>query len=330
MADVVVTILTPTLTGSDYFKTRYRLLPAGAYTANVNRTNAPFTLASLAVGDYEMEIIFVDVEGATETECPAVIHEFSVDPEFTCFPFDAEIVQNGALYELVVTYTLPSPLSWPPCGFDITWNQNGTNNTIHYATLPLSGEIRYTIPTNANTSLTVLADMCGYYNVCFEESVPKIPSPNCTPAVLTGYDLVFTPPPVGAVVGTPGTWNARAFGINSNPATPIYNFSYQELSLVPPGYVPDSGNFSFPGGLPLGNFLYTIPQPGTLNPKGVFLYITGGFPSELIPNCIIYRISFVDYCNVRHTFCVSGMWTPPPAGSNPTQNSFDNDVNCGC
>lgn len=320
MADVIVTILTPTLTGSDYFKTRYRLLPAGAYTANVNRTNAPFTLSGLAVGDYEMEVIFVDVEGATEIECPAVIHSFSVDPEFTCFPFDAEIEQNGNLYELVITYTLPSPLSWPPCGFDITWNQNGSNNTIHYATLPLSGEIRYTLPANLDVNLIVMADMCGYFNVCFEETVPKIPSPNCTPAILTGYDLNYNP--------LSGVWRIRLNITNSNPTTNNYVFAFQELSLtnMPPdsGFHTEIGSFSAGQALFFGN---TIVQP-----KGIFLTAPNPNPDDppiYIPNCIIYQLSFVDYCNVPHQITVCGMWTPPPQGSPPgTPGTFNNTINC--
>lgn len=313
MADVVVTILTPTLTGSDYFKTRYRLLPAGAYTANVNRTNAPFTLTGLADGDYEMEIIFVDVEGATETECPAVIHEFSVDPEFSCFPFDAEIVQNGALYELVITYTLPSPLSWPPCGFDIIWNQGQGNNTIHYTTLPLSGEIRYTLPANLNTSVQIMADMCGYFSVCYEQEVPKIADPNCTPAIVTGYDLDYN--------AQSGVWRIRLFITNSNPSTNNYTFAYQEMSQtnMPPdsGFHTEIGTFSGSQALFFGNTV--------VHPKGIFLTAPNPNPDDppiYIPNCIIYRLSFVDFCGVRHQIIVCGMWTPgAPA-------PFDKTINC--
>lgn len=313
MADVVVTILTPTLTGSDYFKTRYRPV-GGGYGANTNRTNAPFTLTGLSVGDYEMEIIFVNVEGATETDCPAVIHEFSVDPEFTCFPFDAEIQQNGALYELVITYTLGSPPAWPPCGFDIVYN-NGTGNvTIHYATLPLSGEIRYTIPSNANTSVTVLADMCGYYNVCFEETVPKIPSPNCTPAVVTGYDITYVN----------GFWNIRAFVTNSTPSTSPYIFIFQEISVTNIGTPPDSGQKAYTSGFSAGTPLFF----GNIlvNPKGTLLTAFNPNPDDppiYIPNCIIYNVSFRDYCGTKHQFQVRGLWTPPPAGSPVgTQGTF--------
>lgn len=308
MPDVVVTILTPTLTGSDYFKTRYRLLPAGSYTGNVNRTNAPFTLTGLAVGSYEMEIIFVDVEGAEETDCPAKIFSFTVDPDFECFDFEAEIVQNGSLYELVITYALPSPLSWPPCGFDIVWNQGGKNNTIHYTTLPLGGEIRYTLPANLNTNLTVLADMCGYFNVCFEEQIPKIADPDCDPAIVTGHDIQY------AVIGQ--YFNIRAFVTNSMPTTDPYVFMYQEISQVNVGDIPDSGStiFTNPGGAGQPLFFGAI----TVNPKGILLKIPNtnpDFPPEYLQNCIRYNVSFVDFCGVRHNFTVSGLWTPPPFGS---------------
>lgn len=124
MPNVNITIPTPLIVPPAKFKTRYRQLPSGTYSSNVDRDNTMFTL-SLTEGDYEMEIIYVNPDGL---ECDATYERWTVKPEapgFECVAFSAEIIQetNGLFY-LVITYTPPA--TNPQCGWRIQHSASTT------------------------------------------------------------------------------------------------------------------------------------------------------------------------------------------------------------
>lgn len=304
MADITFTIPLPVLQAGDSFKYRYRLV-GGAYGGYTSVMTQTITITGLSAGNYELEITYVK---ADTTECAPVVKPFTVATPFSCYSISAVIVQSGLQYILRITYPIPSPLVHPSCGWRIIWGQGSVQNTIPYTTLPLSGFIDIVLPANANVTLQVLADICGdYTQVCFEDSVPKIASPNCIAAVFTSYDIVYTPPGVSCPAGCFGL---RLMGTNSTPATPIYNFTWQETSVTNGAL--DSGTFSFPGGSAGGTFLYTLP----INPQGQFLSIPNpnpDLPPEYLPNCISYVGNIVDICGNVIPFAVSGHWTPSGA-----------------
>lgn len=310
MADITFNIPLPVLLAGDSFKYRYRLV-GGAYGGYTSIMTQSITITGLSAGSYEIEITYVK---ADLTECNPTVYPFVVATPFSCYAINAVIVQAGAQYILRITYGIPSPLVHPSCGWRIVYNQGSTNTTIPYTTLPLSGVIDIVLASNADVNLTIIADICGDYSqYCFEDTVPKIPIPNCIAASFTSYDITYAN----------GFWGLRLFGVNSNPATPSYVFNWQETSQVSSGN-PDFGTFVWPGGLAGGTFLYTLP----IKPQGAYLTFPNpnpDIPPEYIPNCISYIGSVVDICGNSIPFAVSGFWTPPT-----TVGGFGTFIPNGC
>lgn len=177
MADVTIQINTPILTGSDYFKVRYREYPSGAFGAYSNRTNSPFTLIGLSAGQYELEVILVK-DGA---ECPAILKLFTVVDPFECLEFEAEIKYNTSQTALYVEldYILPTPFTNPPCGWHIQAIGATTNKVVNYTTLP-TPPIKIAINNNEALFFKVIADLCdGKTETCFESDLTPPPEP-CT------------------------------------------------------------------------------------------------------------------------------------------------------
>lgn len=213
MADVTIQIDTPILTGSDFFKTRYREYPAGSFTANVNRTNAPFTLTGLTPGEYELEVIL----NKSGVDCPRVLKRFKITEPFTCLVFNASIQYNSAqtAQDVVITYT---PSTNPPCGWHIQIIGATVNKTINYATLPAS-PIKIPVPYEA-LFVKVIADECnGKSQTCYEADLTP-PPPACTPITINSVNIQWitqignnnrflitfnftqsTPPTTGMIVG---------------------------------------------------------------------------------------------------------------------------------
>lgn len=175
MADINITISTPVLTGSDYFKVRYRPV-GGAYSSYQNEDNDPFTLTGLAAGNYELEVIMVKAG----IECPATVTPFTVTDPFTCVTFTPVIVQNGSLFNLQISYPAHTT---PPCGWHIEISGATTNKIINYASLPASPLL---IPVaNEGLVIRVNADLCnGVIQECLNTDVPPITA-TCTPMVIT-------------------------------------------------------------------------------------------------------------------------------------------------
>lgn len=296
MADVTLTIPLPVLQAGEQFKYRYRTYPSGSFGAYAFTSTQQISLTGLANGEYELEVLLVK---ADLTECPASLKRFIIVPPFSCYSFGASIIQSGSQYVLRIVYALPSPIVNPACSWKISYQPVGyATQILTYSSLPLSGIINITLPANVDVNLTIYGDLCNNnLQFCFEDQIPKIPTPNCTPMVLASYDLQYVN----------GIWGIRLFGTNSNPATPIYTFNYSETSLLNIGATPDSGTFTFAGGAGGAAFLYSITG---LNPQGIYLQ---GNPGEFLPNCIRYTGSIVDICGNSHVFNVSGFWQPSGA-----------------
>lgn len=303
MATMTFNIPLPVLQAGESFKYRYKPV-GGAYGGYSSTATQTITLSGVSTGSYILEVIFVE---ADLTECNPVLIPFTVVAPFTCFSFFPSIIQSGSQYVLQINYTLPSPNIAPSCGWSIQYTPNGyATQTVTYTTLPTSGQINIILPANVNTGLTIIASICNTLSqFCYEGTVPKKPVPDCTPLILTGYDLQYN------VAGN--FWKIRLFVTNSNPITPLYQISYQETSVLSPGATPDSGTYLYQSSGGGGSAqLYTIPLNGSLNPQGIYLQ-NPGFPTEFLPNCIKYSGSIVDICGRSHYFEVSGFWTPSGA-----------------
>lgn len=305
MADIEITIPLPILVGTEKFKVRYRLLPAGIFTAYQDETNAPFTLTGLAVGTYEIEYIYVKEDA---TECEAVTDTFEIIDEYECIDFFAEMQQIGSLYNVQITYT--PPVTQPPCGWIITWVQGLTASSIPYASLPVSGVINIAVPTNADVTITITASNCnGNILYCFDEVVEGIPETNCEPAILVSADLIYN----GPTASFPNSWFIRVQVINSNPFSTNYQMNVSEISNTG-SLPPDNGTFIIAATPVTTTIFYGNNR---VYPKGIFLQ---GSPDEYLPNCIIYNGVLIDECGGQHPFTVRGYWTPSTIAG---QGTFD-------
>lgn len=182
MADVTIQIDTPILTGSDFFKTRYREYPSGSFGANTNRTNAPFTLTGLSAGEYELEVIL----NKAGVDCPRVLKRFKITEPFTCLTFTASIQYNSAQtgQDVVISYT---PSTNPACGWHIEIIGATVNKTVNYATLPAS-PIKIPVPYEA-LLVRVIADECnGKSQKCYENDLTP-PPPACTPITINSVNI---------------------------------------------------------------------------------------------------------------------------------------------
>lgn len=273
MANITLTIPLPVLTAGQYFKTRYRLLPAGAWSSIVNRTNAPFTLTGLSAGDYQLETILVNADAS---ECMATYTGFKVVNDFTCIDFDAEIVQTGSLYQMHITYTLPGGFTNPPCGWDIILQTSTGVQKIPYASLPVGGIIKLSV-ANVATLVRMRANLCdGNYKYCYDEDVSPV-VPTCTPLTIVKAELIK---PTGFYV-------VRIFIYNSNPMTVTIPFSFKEISnFYPSGKSGQSftGSILGPPLIPGPPYMFTTP----VNPEG--------YPGEGIQ----YEGTLTDICGKSH------------------------------
>lgn len=305
--DEVIEIPLPILVGTEKFKVRYRLLPAGIFSAYQDETNAPFTLTGLSAGTYEIEYIYVKED---LTECETTVDTFTVvDDDYECTDFTAEIQQIGSLWNLQIVYT--PPLTSPPCGWRIQWTQGTASATTTYTSLPASGVINIAIPTGHNVSLLIIADLCDDKLLfCFEDEVEGIPLPTCTPAVLVSADLKYN----SSISPSPLTWFIRLQIINSNPMTQNYVLNVSETSFT--GSLPPfNGTFLIPAQQLPGTFFYGANQ---VYPNGIFLQ---GAPGEYMPNCISFAGTLTDDCGVSHPFSVSGYFVPDGTQT-PGQGTF--------
>jgi hypothetical protein len=275
MADITLTIPLPVLASGQYFKTRYRALPAGAWSSYVNRTNAPFTLTGLSTGDYQLEVILVKADAS---ECEPTYTGFKVENDFSCIDFSATLVQVNSLYLLRLAYTLPGGFTNPPCGWDIIITTPTSMQTIPYAVLPPTGPIKIAV-SNVVMHVKVRANLCdGSYKYCFDDDVAAL-VPSCTPMVITKSELVKFG----------NDYYVRIFLYNSSPITPLLTFNYKEISFFyPPNTSPQSGVFSHPGvgAIPGSPHMYSIK----VEPRA--------YPGEGLQ----YEGTIADVCGKSHYF----------------------------
>lgn len=284
MPDTTITIPSPVLTGSDYFKVRYRLI-GGAWSAYQNETNTPFTLTGLSLGNYQLEIIVVDGDTSPPTECPPVYRTFIISDPFTCITFNAEIIQIGFQYVLRITFTQSSPPAAPNCGWEILYTINGQTTTVPYATLPNSGVIDITLPSNSDVALNIRGNLCnGNYQYCFSDDIPAI-EPECIPMQITNTYIT-------EVTGVGGGYYLNIDYINSIPATQFAQLVYyQTYPSVPIITNPEQGFIpSFPIS-PASTGTLTVKLNPTPHPQFLFEFIK-------------YNGNILDACEHTHYFQV--------------------------
>lgn len=228
MADLNISIPAPILIAGQYFKVRYKKLPAGSFSGYTNYTTNSFTISGLdAESDYQVDYTFYN---GTE-ECWTATFT-APTPGYECPEnIAAEIVATGGIFEIVITYTDPVT-GIPPCGYKIEYTQTGTPFNINLPSLPPGGEYRITIPNNIPTLVTVSINTCYEIRTCFQETIPPVDT-TCDPIVITSTSLVPTTPPFRQLT---------IFFNQSTPRTFSTTISYTQTN--PTSGTPDSGVFT--------------------------------------------------------------------------------------
>lgn len=276
MASVIINIGSPILGAGDSFSVRSRILPDGSFSAGTSYTTNSFTLTGLLDGTgYEIEVTYVKADG---TICESVLYQFSTANAFSCIDFAASIQKAGTGYIVHVTYSLPPGFTDPPCGWDFVYTLNGVDTPIHYATLPNTGVINISLPSNSSIVFKVVANLCnGKTTNCYVGDLSKINDP-CVPPKVKQTDLVYSNYPTIA-------YNIRViFDTTVIPSggSGNYTVNYYETSPNLGGKPPDSGSKVL-------SFSSAVNIP--VKPNGT-------------TNCLRYRGSVQDNCGNTYAFCV--------------------------
>lgn len=279
--DINLQISTPVLTGGEYFKTRYRLLPNGAYTGNTNRTNAPFTLTGLAAGSYVMEIIYVNANG---DECQTMYQNFPVLEEGECKDFTIVITSGTFANKIEVSYTGAGTF---PNGFDITYYPlpGGTSQTVNYNPLPAS-PFNISIPKGFDYHVTINGKYSdGSYTECFDDDIFR-PEDPCTPMTITS--VVITP---GGLVSSGDYLVTLVINFTqSTPPTSVITIVGAQQGVIA-GYPPATINW--PTGI--------LPSTTFYNGNFYMRYQTpSGMPILAPPYKLKMSGTLVDGCGVSH------------------------------
>lgn len=279
MADITITIPSPTLTTGQYFKERHRLLPGTSWSGYSNRSNAPFTITGLSAGDYEFEFILVNADA---TECPPVYRTHTLVADFECISFTSQMKKVNGLYHVEISYTLPPGFTNPACGWEIEYLQNGkTVNKFTYSSLPTGGIIK--IPcANVSGLLYIRALLCnGRVKVCHGNDVAYFPDPPCVP--MTGVTIDIEEIKVNGVC----EFYMKVSFTQSVPATTAIKLDYREWNAIGGDRFNGTINVS-PGATSFKKRIYPQFSQGSME-------------------CTRYYITVIDQCNnglpVQKDFC---------------------------
>lgn len=285
--DITLQISTPVLTGGEYFKTRYRLLPNGAYTGNTNRDNSQFTLTGLAAGSYTMEIIYVNEAGQ---ECETMYQNFTVLEEGECKEFTVVITSGTFGNKIEISYTGAGTF---PNGFDITYYPlpGGTAQTANYNPLPAS-PFNISIPKGFDYHVVINGKYSdGSYTECFEDDIFR-PEDPCTPMVINS--IVLTP----NALNTNGDYHVTlTMNITqSNPLSALFTVNGTQQNVLA-GYPPATIFWSTSPPQAAGAFNY--------NQSFHMRYTTAtGTPKLAPPYKLKMSGTLVDGCGVSHPWTV--------------------------
>lgn len=287
MADLDITIGTPTLKVGEVFRVRYRKLPNGSFVSIADQTNAQFTVTGLDAGSqylFEFTHILAD-----DTECQTSYRTYTIPNPFSCAGrnFSVDLIQDtNGLFYIQLTFIAGTN---PPCGWEIEYTQNGqATQIIPYATLPVNGLIKIPV-NNIGGDIIVRALLCnGQSTICYESDFEAVIPPPCVPIVITDYSLDRNPPYIQPI------FTLRIVFTQSTPATRNGMVVFQQTGIPLPGQPPlDSGVWT---GLTIagGNGQANQVISGTAT------------PTETIGGAFFYHVVLIDDCGVRHEFDVVG------------------------
>lgn len=280
MADLTITIPTPVLVGSQTFKVEYST-DGTSYTLWGSETNAAFTVTGLTAGVLYYFRFTLVRSTSPLVECDPVIKTYTIPEESPCVTVEGDLEAVGDVWELTLTFTLPSPYVNPCGGYRLEYGISPNFNSINIPTFITSPSINPLVLPASNGVYTVniyAVDCSGNETLCDDLTVnPTVPT--CEHAVLSSATMEF--------VG--GLYRIALEVTPSIPASSNYIVSYQQANAVSSG----------------------VPDPGGT----VSLQVTGGSPETFyIPvnpnmnvygNAITYVGTLTDRCNYSSVFDIS-------------------------
>lgn len=280
MPDVTLQILDPTLTGSQVFKVRYRLLPAGSYVVIADQTNAPFTVVGLAAGEYEFEFV---VQLEDETLCPATTRTILVEDAYTCPTFT--VTMSKQPNKLNISYT--GGTGTPCNGYLLKYTN--PNTTLNLNPLPAS-PFSVNIPLAVNMGVQILADLCaGGTKLCFNGDITPPAPPACINMTDFDFDIVLLD--IGTNIEI---YRLTITATQSSPVTLAANISIIQTSFVPIGGAWQTNVITSNSPTP---FVHVMQIQINKN-IGIPNPIQGG-------NNRTWNLNLIDKCGVGHFFPIS-------------------------
>ena len=263
-----------------YFKVEYST-DGSTWTNFGNQSSNSFTVTGLTAGTLYFFRFTLIKSLSPLVECDPVVKTFYLPDEQPCASVVGEIQQDGDIYELVLTFTLPSPYSDPCGGWRLDYGIAPNMTTIYFPSFIASPSINpMTLPAiNATYTVKLYSIDCeGNATLCDELEVTP-PIEPCAHADISDEEIVLIN----------GQWFIKLMIVPSNPVSTTYSISYYQANTVTSGQ-PD------PGGT------VTVNVTGT-NPEIFYIPIS---PNLFVPNGIIsYAGGVVDRCGFTSRFDVS-------------------------
>ena len=221
MPDKTISIPQPVLKMGETFSVRYRMLPSGSWVDITPKTNTPFTITGLSVGNYTLEVAII--RGGVP--CDKKHYSFSVEDPCDCPPslaYTAVFDVYGNIHLHITTGTPSAKIT----GYRVDIRDgNGAQSVL----VNPSSVQNYTIvfPETIGAYNMIIFAICGKYEkVCFDSWIAIDPAP-CTG--ISGYSATIT-----KMITAIGTiqYYLRILLTQSNPATLNTTVSYNQTDKV--------------------------------------------------------------------------------------------------
>lgn len=229
MPDKTISIPQPVLKLGETFSVKYRQLPSGSWVDITPKTNAPFTITGLAIGNYTLEVAII----RSGVPCDKKYYSFSVEDPCDCPPslaYTATFDMFGNVH-VTITSGTPSP-KITSYTVDIR-DGNGAQSVLIYPTNLQN--YTFTFPETIGAYNMIIFSHCGkYQKVCMDEFMNILPA-SCDGITLPSATIVKMVTAIGTV-----QYYLRVVFTQSNPNTMTTNLSYNQTDKVVIGN-PDGG-----------------------------------------------------------------------------------------
>lgn len=228
MADVHISIPTPVLVGGQSFKVEYSLDGVN-YTLWGYETNTPFTVTGLTAGEFYYFRFTLVKSLSPLVECDPVVKTYFIPEEQPCETVSAAIEENDTVYQLVVNFSVSSPVVTPCGGWVLKYGKVGTTLTSLQLS-SLSPNPMYLPASNDSYKVELYAVDCnGNLSLC-DQVIAEPPFVACESATLLSADLQYNN----------GAYELVLTVIPPTPAVNTFTIVYNQVNALSSG-LPDNG-----------------------------------------------------------------------------------------